>query len=73
MLIRKTGPRRGKVTIIRFCEGDATAHVTTGSANFCTKLISRGFAPYNVTADRAEFLIPKGCVMIRGQRHDREK
>ena len=69
-MLKSSGPRHERETVIRFTEGDPTAHVRTTSRAFFYKLVSHGYAPRAISPDErsAEFLIPKKAVSIRRPR-----
>jgi len=67
-MLKRTGPRHEKETIIQFCEGEPEAHIGTASAGYCQKLIKKGFAPSSLGERWAEFRIPKKSVSIRKPR-----
>lgn len=71
-MLKNTGPRHEKETVIRFCEGEPDAQITTSSPGFFYKLVKRGFAPLSVGERSAEFRIPKRSISIRRLRREKE-
>lgn len=67
-MLRRTGPRSEKETIIRFCEGDPIADIGTASHGFMLHLLKKGFAPLTLDSRWATFRVPKKLVGVRKPR-----
>jgi hypothetical protein len=73
-MLKNSGPRSERETVVRFCEGEETALIWTASRSFAYKLVARGYAPMKIFPDRrsAEFVIPKKAVSIRRPRRQND-
>lgn len=73
-MLKSSGPRNERETVIRLCEGEETAHVWTASRSFFYKLVARGYAPSSISPDErsAEFRLPKKAVSIRRPRRQND-
>lgn len=67
-MLKRSGPRHEKETVIRFCEGEPDALIGTASPGFFNKLLKRGYAPFSVGERWVEFRIPKKSVSLRRPR-----
>jgi hypothetical protein len=72
-MLKATGPRHERETVIRLCESDSHAEIWTASKSFFYKLTSRGYAPKSISPDQrsASFIIPKKAVSIRRPREQK--
>ena len=72
-MLKATGPRSERETVIRLCEGEENAHIWTASRSYFSRLIFRGYLPVSISPDQrsAEFVIPKKAVSIRRPRREK--
>lgn len=57
-------------TVIRLCEGDPDALISTTSPDFFKRLINRGYDPEHqrIEGEMAHFRVPRAAVTIRRYR-----
>jgi hypothetical protein len=73
-MLKNSGPRSERETVIRFCEGEDNARIWTASGHYFYRLVARGYAPVKISPDQrsAEFIIPKKAVSIRRPRRQND-